>query len=440
MMTDINNYLDFVLTMFFCFGLAFEVPVAVVLLVLMGIVPHREAQEESRLRADRYLHTRRAPHPARCDLAMLARDPDVPAVRGRHPDGAAPLARPECRNASQDRAMNELAEPSRPAAAAASRTLFGQPLGLATLFLTEMWERFTYYGIQAVLVLYMVAAATKGGLALDDKTSSSIYGLYVGSTYLLGLLGGWIADRLLGAQRAVVSGGILITAGNAAARARQHGRFLHRPPRHRHGGRAAEAQRQRDRRLPVPGRRRAARCRFLHFLHGHQHRRLPRLAPRADLCRRVRLAARVRAAGGLHGFRRRAVPVDALVSRHRRTSTDPRAARLLDPGGAVARRARGRRATRPQRAREARRGRARHRGLLGLRDPRRGVLRLSAVLRGTHQRRAPADARHGGAVHRLGGVLGRLLPAGRLVQPVRRALHRAPRASAGKCRPGCCRR
>src|ERR1700751_2018751 len=109
--------------------------------------------------------------------------------------------------------MNELAEPTRTAAAPA-RTILGQPLGLATLFLTEMWEPFTYYGIQAVLVLYMVAAASKGGLALDDKTSSSIYGLYVGSTYLLGLLGGWIADRLLGAQRAVVSGGILITAGN----------------------------------------------------------------------------------------------------------------------------------------------------------------------------------------------------------------------------------
>jgi POT family proton-dependent oligopeptide transporter len=110
--------------------------------------------------------------------------------------------------------MNELAEPSRTAAVAPTRTILGQPLGLATLFLTEMWERFTYYGIQAVLVLYMVAAASKGGLALDDKTSSSIYGLYVGSTYLLGLLGGWIADRLLGAQRAVISGGILITTGN----------------------------------------------------------------------------------------------------------------------------------------------------------------------------------------------------------------------------------
>jgi POT family proton-dependent oligopeptide transporter len=61
----------------------------------------------------------------------------------------------------------------------------------------------------------MVAAVSKGGLGLDDKTSSSIYGLYLGSTYLLGLLGGWIADRLIGAQRAVVSGGVLIAVGNA---------------------------------------------------------------------------------------------------------------------------------------------------------------------------------------------------------------------------------
>jgi POT family proton-dependent oligopeptide transporter len=110
--------------------------------------------------------------------------------------------------------MNELAEKTL-ASAVPAQTLFGQPRGLATLFLTEMWERFTYYGMRAVLILFMVAAVSKGGLGLDDKTSSSIYGLYLGSTYLLGLLGGWIADRLIGAQRAVVSGGVLIAVGNA---------------------------------------------------------------------------------------------------------------------------------------------------------------------------------------------------------------------------------
>jgi POT family proton-dependent oligopeptide transporter len=111
--------------------------------------------------------------------------------------------------------MNELAGTSGGAPVTATRTILGQPFGLATLFLTEMWERFTYYGIQAVLILFMVTAASKGGLALDDRTSSSIFGLFLGSTYLLGLPGGWIADRLLGAQRAVISGGILIAVGSA---------------------------------------------------------------------------------------------------------------------------------------------------------------------------------------------------------------------------------
>ena len=108
--------------------------------------------------------------------------------------------------------MNQAADATR--AAAPARTLFGQPRGLATLFLTELWERFTYYGIQSLLILFMVAPVAKGGLGIDDKSSASIYGLYVGSTYLLGLLGGWIADRLAGAQRAVIGGGILIALGN----------------------------------------------------------------------------------------------------------------------------------------------------------------------------------------------------------------------------------
>jgi proton-dependent oligopeptide transporter, POT family len=95
-----------------------------------------------------------------------------------------------------------------------ARTILGQPIGIATLFLTELWERFTYYGIQSLLILFMVAPAAEHGLGLNDQASSSIYGLYVGSTYLFGLLGGWIADRLTGAQRAVIAGGILIAIGN----------------------------------------------------------------------------------------------------------------------------------------------------------------------------------------------------------------------------------
>ena len=91
----------------------------------------------------------------------------------------------------------------------------GQPRGLATLFFTEMWERFTYYGMRALLVLFLVGAVAKGGFGIDDKTAAAIYGLYTASVYLAALPGGWIADRLIGAQRAVIVGGILITIGNA---------------------------------------------------------------------------------------------------------------------------------------------------------------------------------------------------------------------------------
>src|SRR2546430_3636688 len=110
--------------------------------------------------------------------------------------------------------MNQVADATA-AAAAPARTIFGQPRGLVTLFMTEMWERFTFYGMRAVLILFMVAAVKKGGLGFDDRTASAVYGLYLGGTYLLGLFGGWVADRLLGAQRAVLSGGLLITLGNA---------------------------------------------------------------------------------------------------------------------------------------------------------------------------------------------------------------------------------
>ena len=109
--------------------------------------------------------------------------------------------------------MNQAADAPL-AAAMPGKTIFGQPRGLATLFFTEMWERFTYYGMRAVLILFMVAAVEKGGLGLDDKTASAVYGMYIGGTYLFGLFGGWVADRLLGSQRAVVSGGLLIMAGN----------------------------------------------------------------------------------------------------------------------------------------------------------------------------------------------------------------------------------
>ena len=99
-------------------------------------------------------------------------------------------------------------------APAAQPTVFGHPRGLATLFFTEMWERFTYYGIQSILILFLVAASGRGGLGLGDQSASAVWGLYLGGTFLLSLLGGWVADRLIGGQRAVAAGGVLITAGN----------------------------------------------------------------------------------------------------------------------------------------------------------------------------------------------------------------------------------
>jgi proton-dependent oligopeptide transporter, POT family len=91
---------------------------------------------------------------------------------------------------------------------------FGHPRGLATLFFTEFWERFSYYGIQALLVLFATASTAQGGLGLSVAQGTAIYGLYSGSLWLLSLPGGWIADRLLGSRRAVLLGGCLISAGN----------------------------------------------------------------------------------------------------------------------------------------------------------------------------------------------------------------------------------
>jgi proton-dependent oligopeptide transporter, POT family len=91
---------------------------------------------------------------------------------------------------------------------------FGHPRGLATLFFTEMWERFSYYGMRAILVLAMVAAVQRGGLGLDDRSATAIYGLYTAGVYMVTLAGGWMADRLLGQRAAVMYGGLLIACGH----------------------------------------------------------------------------------------------------------------------------------------------------------------------------------------------------------------------------------
>ena len=103
---------------------------------------------------------------------------------------------------------------------------FGHPRGLATLFFTEMWERFSFYGMRALLILYMTAAVSAGGLAYDAAKAGAIYALYTSSVYLLGLPGGWLADRLIGQRRAILWGGIIIAAGHFCMAVPFQGTFL----------------------------------------------------------------------------------------------------------------------------------------------------------------------------------------------------------------------
>jgi len=90
----------------------------------------------------------------------------------------------------------------------------GHPLGLNVLFFTEMWERFSYYGMRAILVLFMVAPVVQGGLGFSMETAGSIYGLYTMSVYLTSIPGGLIADKLIGPRKAILLGGSIIALGH----------------------------------------------------------------------------------------------------------------------------------------------------------------------------------------------------------------------------------
>lgn len=95
-----------------------------------------------------------------------------------------------------------------------SSTFFGHPRGLATLFFTEMWERFSYYGMRAILILFMTTDVAREGLGLDNQTAGAIYGLYTAAVYLLTLPGGWMADNIFGQRKAIFIGGVLIMIGH----------------------------------------------------------------------------------------------------------------------------------------------------------------------------------------------------------------------------------
>lgn len=96
------------------------------------------------------------------------------------------------------------------------KELFGHPVGLYVLFFTEMWERFSYYGMRAILVLYLVAATTDGnaGLGWTNVEALSLYGWYTMFVYVASIPGGWIADKFFGQKKSVLYGGILLVAGH----------------------------------------------------------------------------------------------------------------------------------------------------------------------------------------------------------------------------------
>ena len=162
---------------------------------------------------------------------------------------------------------NPSTPPARTPASSATRA------GLATLFFTEMWERFSYYGMRAILIFYLTSSIAKGGLGFADSKAGAVYGLYTSMVYLLCLGGGWVADRITGQRRAVLIGGILIAAGEFCLVVPVGSLVLPRPGaadvRHRH----AEGQRQHHRGPALRAGRSAARFGLFHLLHGDQPRR-----------------------------------------------------------------------------------------------------------------------------------------------------------------------
>src|SRR5690606_909139 len=96
------------------------------------------------------------------------------------------------------------------------RPFFGHPVGLTNLFGVELWERFSFYGMLTILGYYLYYSVTDGGLGLPQSTATGIVGAYGGLVYLSTVLGGWIADRLLGMERTVFYGGVVVVAGHVA--------------------------------------------------------------------------------------------------------------------------------------------------------------------------------------------------------------------------------
>lgn len=111
--------------------------------------------------------------------------------------------------------MSTVAPDERPAGElAGDRAFFGHPRGLMTLFTTELWERFSYYGMRAILLYYLTDTVANGGLGIEERTGLALVSIYGTSVYLLSVVGGWLADRLIGSRRSTLYGGIIIAAGH----------------------------------------------------------------------------------------------------------------------------------------------------------------------------------------------------------------------------------
>lgn len=107
-----------------------------------------------------------------------------------------------------------------------STSITRHPKGLYLLFFTEMWERFSYYGMRAMLILYLTKTAMEGGLGFDARQASLIYGFFTGFVYFTPLIGGWLADNYLGQRKSITIGGITMMIGQFCLAAKADPVFL----------------------------------------------------------------------------------------------------------------------------------------------------------------------------------------------------------------------
>ncbi|WP_090708412.1 peptide MFS transporter [Mycetocola miduiensis] len=109
-----------------------------------------------------------------------------------------------------------MSQATQPSLAREDHSFFGQPRSLASIFGVEMWERFSFYGMQGILLLYLYYSAAEGGLGIPQSTAAGIVGAYGGSVYLSTIVGAWVADRILGSERVLFYSAIVIMCGHIA--------------------------------------------------------------------------------------------------------------------------------------------------------------------------------------------------------------------------------